>query len=836
MRLQLLILLLMFGYPVCSVAQVAQTISVRHIISSRHGGIDDASIATDETIGICVARSLGILRSTDRYRHLQAVQTPEQASYFADFYGCALIYPGCFVSAGTYLDQVSRRTVLSYDGGLTWEQNPTLANQGVGGVESFQFTGGAYGRLNMYFTRDSARNFTYIYFPDTIPWQHDFSRIRYIGAGRFVVRNDQSNQWYEIDIENARFVKSELPSELNTVYQTTDGSLVGLEQRGPRSVFRRQTAPDTTFDEIVYRGATGQLLDSIWVNNSIEQISGGALLCRLGLSNNKLLAITGEDAWEIPLDGHIPGATKWGAIRCSHENSFLITLSGSNGTTLGMVLVDVTNQSVRVLPSHQLTSYNFDMLTDSLMIDFNRGSGTIVRYDLATEQVELIGTVSDSYDRQQFIAIDKAVVCADRPLFLDFNGDVFEVDSSSRCLLLRQGATGRMGWIENHYSATMPSGTNLIWPDANTVVTGGKQMQRIAPDGATMQLRRDSTSSWLRTSWGDEFAGHRTLARRNSDSAPYDTVGVPWSQSVVIGHLVECNDESLLAGLRGFRREKNGFPADTVHGGLWQSHDHGSTWSKITLPVVGQMILSLERRTTDGSLWATVTDAYRSSSTETDSNGVEEEVSYAANINNLHLIRSTDNGATWTLVSTQSIRASWRANISNAAFYGENNVAWAAWNHVYWSDDNGATWRLVEGLPFGTLVVSHVMFDTHGNLWISTNEGIYQVPASQVSVINDPGMATTPIFWAETFPNPSGPNTTLRLHNLDRLKGEIATLKIVDIVGRTVLDLRQYTQSARPSGIVDIPIDLGTDAHGVYMLVAQAHDRSFTWPMCVVKE
>ncbi|MCO6466300.1 MAG: hypothetical protein J5I53_06775 [Bradyrhizobiaceae bacterium] len=808
------------------------------MVSSRDNGGNNAVIATDGDNRICISGSYGILRSTDAYRHLYAVQTPEQADYFADFCACNVVRPGCFIAAGSYTDQVSERTMLSYDGGITWETHPDLPGLKMPGSFGMQFPGDGFGRVGFYYTNDSGKSFRHISPPDSLPQLGDLRKYRYIGQGRFIIRDNKGGIWFEADIAGDTIVQSSLPSELREVFQATDGSLVGFEQRGPRSVFRRQTSPNGTFDEIVYRDQAGALLDSIWVSK-VEQIKGGPLLCYLGIRNDKLLAITGDDAWEVPLNGHIPGATQWGSIKCSNSNSFLISLAGASGNTLGMVLVDVTNRSVRVLPSHSLTSFDFDLLTDSLMIDFDDRAATIVMYDLAAERAELIGTVTDPYDRQIFVAIDKAVLLSDRPVFVDYSGDVFEVDSSLRCVLRCQAATGRSGWLENHNSTTVPAGTSLIWPDTNAIIAGGRQLQRIAPDGVRTQLRRDSTSSWLRTSWGEEFAGHRALVHRTSDSAKYETLDVPWSNSgvtsAVIGHLVECNDGALLAGLRGFRQEKNNIPMDTVEGGLWLSHDHGRSWSKVTYPVAGQMILALEKRTSDGSVWATVTDAVRGSWTETDSNGVEKEVAYVTTISNLSLIRSTDNGVTWSVVNTQSTNAAWRANISNAAFYGESTVAWAAWNGVYWSDNNGATWRQVKGLPFGKLVVSHVMFDGSGNLWISTSEGIYQVPNSASSVADDQ-QVTSPTFWAETFPNPSGRNITLRLHNLDYITGDISTLKIVDIVGRTVLDLREQAQGSRPSGIVDIPVDLGADAHGVYMLVAQAHNRSFTWPMCVVKE
>jgi len=73
----------------------------------------------------------------------------------------------------------------------------------------------------------------------------------------------------------------------------------------------------------------------------------------------------------------------------------------------------------------------------------------------------------------------------------------------------------------------------------------------------------------------------------------------------------------------------------------------------------------------------------------------------------------------------------------------------------------------------------------------------------------------------------------VRLHNMDRLRGDVETLFVMDLLCREVADLRPHIPGHRPAGIVDIPLDLWPVPPGPYVLSARTSERTITWPIMV---
>ncbi|GMV54092.1 MAG: hypothetical protein AMXMBFR68_18840 [Ignavibacteria bacterium] len=82
-----------------------------------------------------------------------------------------------------------------------------------------------------------------------------------------------------------------------------------------------------------------------------------------------------------------------------------------------------------------------------------------------------------------------------------------------------------------------------------------------------------------------------------------------------------------------------------------------------------------------------------------------------------------------------------------------------------------------------------------------------------------------------SYPNPGGSTITLRLHNTGLLQGEAEVLKIIDIMGRTVADLRSRTRGLPASESIDVPLQLGDLPCGMYLLVSGSGGAVTTRPL-----
>ncbi|MBZ0193510.1 MAG: hypothetical protein K8G78_00270, partial [Deltaproteobacteria bacterium] len=655
--------------------------------------------------------------------------------------------------------------LVSHDGGLHWEQHPTLTTQGFGPRSPYLFPDGKHGRLGWSFTRDSGRTFFDAQF-DFPVGELDYDDFSYAGDGRFLYRHRNQRQWYELDWDSERFVPTDaVPASIHKVYRTSDSTVIGL---GSKLYVQKNNSGE--YQRLTLVDEDGNPMEKYSLETTYH-LDGGSLFLFVHFSGMfyRCAVVVGDKAQLLPEDFAGKGMLSVNVPHSSHNNDVALTAYDPYDSRNNKVVVlNAETRSVREVPVRSLIMPRFDLQTDSLLLYFDKM--TIASVNIFTGETELLGTINDSYDRTVAIPVDKGVLANDRLVFTDYTGNVFELDSGNRSLLLRKNLIGRN--LGNHtIFSSIRMGANFTWSDSADIIVGGSALHRVTADGSIRQERADSTSAWVRTSWGDELAGHHRLSIRRAGSDDYEPLPVPWDTTAIIGTLAESNGV-LVAGLRGMYREKNLEPDSTMAGGLWLSADQGATWRQSTLPGDPLMILSVSVRPADGTLWVTAADVTVHIDTEPGADGVDRTT---AEMSNLRLLYTRDQGNTWREAASAPRKTGWRDNISNATFFGEQTVAWAAFDQVLWSDDAGQTWREVTGLPAGKTAVSHVMFDAHGNLYISTNQGIYTVASqpSGVEAAEDGGR----IFWAESYPNPGGSTITLRLHNTGLLQGEAEVLK-----------------------------------------------------------
>ena len=812
--------------PAMSFGQHAEVVSVRHWITSMESGIGNTpAIAYDGITGLCMTGEVGVLRTTDMFRTFDAVFLPEVADYFADEYGCASVHQGYFIAGGRTGLHDAYKTLVSYDGGLHWEQHPTLTTQGFVPRSPYLFPDGKHGRLGWSFTRDSGRTFFDAQY-DFPLHELDIGDYHYAGDGHFLYRHRNQRQWYELDWDSKRFVATDaVPASITSVYRTSDSTVIGL---GSKLYVQKNNSGE--YQRLSLVDEDGKPVEKYSLETAYH-LDGGSLFLFVHLSGMfyRCATVVGDRAQLLPEDFAGKGMLSVNVPTSSHNNDVALTVFDPYDTRNNKVVVlNTETRSVRDVPVRSLIRPRFDLQTDSLLLYFDQM--TIASVNIFTGETELLGTINDPYGRAVAIPVDKGVLANDRLVFTDHTGNVFELDSSNRSLLLRKNLIGRN--LGNHtIFSSIRTGANFTWSDSADIIVGGSALHRVTADGSIRQERADSTSAWVRTSWGDELAGHHGLSIRRAGSDDYEPLPVPWDTTAVIGTLAE-NRGVLVAGLRGIYREKNLEPDGTVAGGLWLSADQGATWTQSTLPGNPPMVLSVSVRRSDASLWVTVADVTLLVTVTPDHTGADSVVSTRAEMSNLRLLYSRDQGNTWREAASAPRKTGWRDNISNATFFGEQTVVWAAFDQVLWSDDAGQTWREVSGLPAGKTAVSHVMFDAHGNLYISTNQGIYTV-ASQPSGVEAAAEEGRRIFWAESYPNPGGSTITLRLHNTGLLQGEAEILKIVDIMGRTVADLRSRTHCLPTSESIDVPLQLGDLPSGMYLLVSGNGGAITTRPLQV---
>ncbi len=810
--------------PALGFGQHAEVVSVRHWITSMLNGIGNTpAIAYDGITGLCMTGEEGVLRTTDMFRTFDAVFPPEVAAYFLQYYGCASVHQGYFIAGGsTKLQDNTYKTLVSHDGGLHWEQHPTLTTQGFGPRSPYLFPDGKHGRLGWSFTRDSGHTFFDAQF-DFPLHELDIGDFHYAGDGRFLYRHRNQRQWYDLDWDSERFVPTDaVPASIHKVYRTSDSTVIGL---GSKLYVQKNNSPE--YQRLTLYDEDGNPVEKYSLETTYH-LDGGSLFLFVHLSGMfyRCAVIVGDRAQLLPEDFAGAGMLSVDVPHSSHHNTVALTAYDPYDTRNNKVVVlNTETRSVRDVPVRSLSMPRFDLQTDSLLLYFDN-KRAIASVNIFTGETELLGTINDPYGRAVAIPVDKGVLVNGRLVFAESTGNVFELDSSNRSLLLRNNLVARKLSRQTDVSSLL-SGTNRLWSDSAGVVAGGEALHRVTADGRIIQERADSTSAWVHTSWGDELAGHHGLSIRRAGSDDYEPLPVPWDTTAIIGTLAESNGV-LVAGLRGMYREKDLEPDGTVAGGLWLSADQGTTWTQSTLPGNPPMVLSVSVRRSDASLWVTAADVTVHIDTEPGADGVDRTT---AEMSNLRLLYSRDQGNTWREVASAPRKTGWRDNISNATFFGEQTIAWAAFDQVLWSDDAGQTWREVSGLPAGKTAVSHVMFDAHGNLYISTNQGIYTVAAqpSGVEAAEDGGR----IFWAESYPNPGGSTITLRLHNTGLLQGEAEVLKIIDIMGRTVADLRSRTRGLPASESIDVPLQLGDLPCGMYLLVSGSGGAVTTRPLQV---
>jgi hypothetical protein len=217
------------------------------------------------------------------------------------------------------------------------------------------------------------------------------------------------------------------------------------------------------------------------------------------------------------------------------------------------------------------------------------------------------------------------------------------------------------------------------------------------------------------------YFGRRDIIHASYDGVPLDTIEValPGENRDSVGALsdiVEVDKQKLVVALRGYnKRTYYGDPLLTVRGGIAYTTDRGATWKRSSVPTLDQAYYSMEQMRS-GTLLSVSVDVAILSDSATKSSAVQ---CYSGTI-----LRSTDEGATWTTQATFRLRNPELTRCSYRIWQGNQRIAIATPEALMISTDDGETWT--EEINFPAICVINGVAEYKGQLYVATSLGIYR--------------------------------------------------------------------------------------------------------------
>jgi hypothetical protein len=185
----------------------------------------------------------------------------------------------------------------------------------------------------------------------------------------------------------------------------------------------------------------------------------------------------------------------------------------------------------------------------------------------------------------------------------------------------------------------------------------------------------------------------------------------------------------------------------------------------------------------------------------------------AADDDKLEVMASSDCGANWTTVFSQS-----GSNLATAQPVG--SVAYVP------NDQNFDEWRTVvvslPGMNQGSVLVKFVVTSDNGNNLYIDNVNLAQKNPSGIQAIGANGFNTT------VYPNPSNGVTKVRISVTSETNVGIT---VMNTLGQVVLEQNKNISA----GTSEIPVDLRDQANGIYNVVINAEGRKVTHRLNLAK-
>jgi hypothetical protein len=261
------------------------------------------------------------------------------------------------------------------------------------------------------------------------------------------------------------------------------------------------------------------------------------------------------------------------------------------------------------------------------------------------------------------------------------------------------------------------------------------------------------------------------------------------------------------------------------------SEDNGVNWTAINLPFAyevaavvvnpyGHIFVAaytegVYRSTDNGATWSLI--GFQNNwmkVLEINSNGII----FAGT--DVGLFRSSDKGNSWTQITTFQVRD---------VTFDKNGFVYVSSDKVYRSTNNGDNWiEISTGLP--DTHINSLAVDADGYVFAGTlNYGVYQSTQSTTSVEDDNLNSLITFALEQNYPNPFNPSTSIR-YRVSIISN--VSLKVYDVLGNEVATL---VNEEKPAGTYEVSFNASELSSGIYFYKLSAGSLVKTKKMILIK-
>lgn len=297
---------------------------------------------------------------------------------------------------------------------------------------------------------------------------------------------------------------------------------------------------------------------------------------------------------------------------------------------------------------------------------------------------------------------------------------MFDQNDNAYTSIVKSPPSGR-GWREKGTPLPVRWGASLVVP--------GPVLRRFSVDGRLLDTLKKVPVTFASVIDDSVLVTGSKNVLRYLDGHRYDTTAIASISDIdadSIGYpssVVRARDGSLILTMLG----TSIIPTDSVEaqqrrwGGILRSTDDGTSWHTVAIPSTGSYLMHC-MRTSSGTLTAS-------------SMLMVEDTAHVVNVNapesfyiasSTEMMRSTDNGITWSVTATPFYRGPYQPCTGNIIEVAPGTLYAATLAGVLMSVDDGRTWSSYDLLPQQALP-SSVSLSTAGVL-VATTLGVYEIP------------------------------------------------------------------------------------------------------------
>lgn len=257
---------------------------------------------------------------------------------------------------------------------------------------------------------------------------------------------------------------------------------------------------------------------------------------------------------------------------------------------------------------------------------------------------------------------------------------------------------------------------------------GGRVIRTLYSEPATAVLPLDTAASRLLIGSGSQLIWpSEAMDTVRTDVGPLLSDSLPGGFVHSINRLHDGSMLALVSGLQN-RDVEQGVNVDANTGGALRSTDGGRTWNRCTMPISTPYFLGYIQRS-NGILLASATIVVRDSSRIVIEPGIPVNESSYHTMLDRYVLRSSDDGRTWTVVHTSPVSRAFRLVGGNGGVTDvDGSMLLVTTDGLLKSTDNGDSWDLhdVAGIDQSHEIISLFQDSATKRVYYCTTGGLYQ--------------------------------------------------------------------------------------------------------------